>query len=72
VFVTTHVEHVVVAFEKCTADYVLKPFDRTDQRSLGPRLSENGGRARRKIDRSLAAIAETILSSAVHEDGNQN
>jgi DNA-binding LytR/AlgR family response regulator len=58
VFVTVHVEHAVAAFEKCTVDYVLKPFfDRADQRSLGPRLSENGGRARRKIDRSLAAIA---------------
>jgi DNA-binding LytR/AlgR family response regulator len=26
VFVTAHVEHAVAAFEKCTQDYVLKPF----------------------------------------------
>jgi two-component system LytT family response regulator len=46
VFVTAHVEHAVAAFEKCTVDYVLKPFsteqingalDRASRRTEGER-----------------------------------
>jgi DNA-binding LytR/AlgR family response regulator len=46
VFVTAHVAHAVAAFEKCTVDYVLKPFsteqinealDRASRRTEGER-----------------------------------
>ena len=71
VFVTAHVEHAVAAFERYTVDYVLKPFERKYQRSLGPRLSESKGRASRKIDRSFAAVAEAVFSGSP-DDRNQS
>src|SRR5580693_2915395 len=49
VFVTAHVEHAVAAFEKCTVDYVLKPFsteqinealDRASRRAKGERAAK--------------------------------
>jgi DNA-binding LytR/AlgR family response regulator len=65
VFVTTHVEHAVAAFERHTVDYVLKPFSNESINQAVDRASRRakGERAARLIE-ALPQLQK--LSSATH------